>query len=172
MADSLNIRLRRLLLAPAAVMTCLLFISACSTTAPQRDLLGTSQEQDISPDRWYLVQIARDLIGVPYRYGGMDPDAGFDCSGLVYYSYRQRGVPVPRTASQQRQLATPVAASGLKPGDLVFFDTRGKVGHVGIYSGKGLFIHAPSSGGRVREEHLNKPYWRQRWLGGGNLLDG
>lgn len=172
MADSLNIRSRWLLLAPAVVIGCLLVISGCSTTAPQRGLLGTSQEQDISPDRWSLVQIARDLIGVPYRYGGMDPDAGFDCSGLVYYSYRQQGVWVPRTASQQHQFATPVAASGLRPGDLVFFDTRGKVGHVGIYSGKGRFIHAPSGGGRVREEHLNKPYWRQRWLGGGNLLDG
>lgn len=171
MADNATIHCKRLVLVPLTAMVCMLLLSACSTMAPERNEFGASQELEIAQDRLNLVQIARDLIGVPYRYGGTEPEYGFDCSGLVFYSYRQGGVPVPRTAAQQRQYAMPVSASGLRPGDLVFFDTRAKGGHVGIYSGKGRFIHAPSSGGRVREEQMNKPYWRKRWLGGGNLLD-
>jgi len=172
MVDTLDCRFESQLLVPAVAMVCLLFLSACSTPAPERGEIGTSQTADVSQDRLDLVRTARDMIGVPYRYGGSEPERGFDCSGLVFYSYRRGGVSVPRTASRLRQHATPVSAAGLRPGDLVFFDTRAKGGHVGIYSGKGRFIHAPSSGGRVREEQLNKPYWRKRWLGGGNLLDG
>ena len=170
MADNANIHCKRLLLVPLMAMACLLFLTACSSRAPERNEFGASQALEVDPDRLHLVQIARDLIGAPYRYGGTQPGYGFDCSGLVFYSYKQGGVSVPRTAAQQRQYAMPVSASGLRPGDLVFFDTRAKGGHVGIYSGQGRFIHAPSSGGKVREEQLGKPYWRKRWLGGGNLL--
>lgn len=158
------------LLKLVAVAVLLLMLVACSTTGPVPDRFGGDREQDVTPDRWNLVRIARDLIGTPYRYGGSNPVSGFDCSGLVYYSYRQKGISVPRTTTMQRRWANPVSAAGLLPGDLVFFDTQDV--HVGIYSGAGRFIHAPSSGGRVREEQLNNPYWRKRWLGGGSLLDG
>ena len=172
MADDTKTHCNRWLPVPLAVIACLLFLTGCSTRGPERNEFEATRELGITQERLNLVQIARQLIGAPYRYGGAEPGSGFDCSGLVFYSYRQGGVSVPRTAAQQRQYATPVSVSGLRPGDLVFFDTSGaKGGHVGIYSGKGRFIHAPSSGGRVREERLNKPYWRKRWLGGGNLLD-
>lgn len=152
------------------VIVLLLMLAACSTTGPVTDQFGDYQERDLSPDRLQLVRLVRDMIGVPYRYGGSNPVSGFDCSGLVYYSYRQSGISVPRTSAMQRRWSSPVSANGLLPGDLVFFDTQG--GHVGIYSGDGRFIHAPSSGGRVREERLSNPYWRKRWLGSGSLLDG
>lgn len=171
MADNENTHSSGLLRSPALVALCLLLLTACATAPPERSGFGASREQAYEQDREQLVRIARDLIGVPYRWGGTQPGRGFDCSGLVFYSYRQAGMSVPRTVSQQRRFALPVSASDLRPGDLVFFDNRSKSGHVGIYSGRGRFIHAPSSGGRVREEQLNKPYWRKRWVGGGNLLD-
>ena len=170
-ADYSAIQFKRLLSLRVTACACLLFLAACSTRAPQRSESGAPLEQDLTQDREQLVEIARQLIGVPYRYGGSEPDDGFDCSGLVFYSYRRGGVSVPRTAAQQRRHALPVSAAELLPGDLDFFATRAKGGHVGIYSGNGRFIHAPSSGGRVREEQLNNAYWRTRWLGGGNLLD-
>ena len=65
------------------------------------------------------------LVGAPYRYGGMSPK-GFDCSGLVLYSYRQAGVTLPHSTEQQRHLGKPVRRSELRPGDLVFFNQQGK----------------------------------------------
>jgi len=101
------------------------------------------------------------LVGAPYRYGGMTPK-GFDCSGLVLYSYRQAGVALPHSTDQQRHLGKPVRRSELRPGDLVFFDQQGKKhGHVAIYVGNGEMVHAPSSGKRVRRDRLDSPYWKK-----------
>jgi len=105
--------------------------------------------------------VASQMVGKPYRYGGATP-AGFDCSGLVHYSFRQAGVRVPRDTEQQRLEAKPIAAGELRRGDLIFFDQEGrKNNHVGIYLGDGRFVHAPSSGRSVRSDRLDSPYWRQ-----------
>ena len=101
------------------------------------------------------------MDGKPYRYGGASP-SGFDCSGLVLYSYRQAGVTVPRETDEQRRASRPVRVSSLRRGDLIFFDQDGrKNSHVGIYLGDGFFVHAPSSGKRVRSDRLDSPYWRR-----------
>ena len=101
------------------------------------------------------------MIGKPYRYGGATP-AGFDCSGLVLYSYKQAGVSVPHSTSELRKRAKLIKAAELKPGDLVFFDQEGKKNsHVGIYLGGGTFVHAPSSGKSVRSDRLDNPYWKK-----------
>ncbi len=101
------------------------------------------------------------MVGRPYRYGGATP-AGFDCSGLVHYSYRQSGAVVPRDTEAQRLASTAVARADLRRGDLIFFDQEGKKSnHVGIYQGDGTFVHAPSSGKTVRRDRLDSPYWRQ-----------
>src|SRR5690606_7288865 len=86
-----------------------------------------------------IADIALSMVGTPYRYGGTTP-AGFDCSGLVYFAYSRIGVPVPRTAREQRRAATPVSAQTLRRGDLLFFDTGWKAGHVGIYVGDQQFV--------------------------------
>jgi cell wall-associated NlpC family hydrolase len=113
--------------------------------------------------------IARDMVGTPYRYGGADP-RGFDCSGLVYYSYRKANIEVPRTAAEQYRQSTRVKISHMRPGDLVFFRiSQDKLSHVGIYAGSGRFIHAPSSGKRVSYASLHNPYWEARVLGAGRL---
>src|SRR2546423_13402682 len=106
---------------------------------------------------------ALKMVGAPYRYGGASPK-GFDCSGLVQYSFRQAGVTLPHQTEQQRRLGKRVAVSELRPGDLVFFDQQGKKnGHVAIYVGKGEIVHAPSSGKRVRRDRLGSPYWRKHF---------
>jgi murein DD-endopeptidase len=112
------------------------------------------------------------MIGRPYRFGGAAPASGFDCSGLVQYGYRQAGVSLPHNTDQQRSLGRPVKVDDLRRGDLLFFNQEGKkYGHVGIYLGRGMFVHAPSSGKSVRTDRVEAPYWRKhlseaRRLGG------
>ncbi len=92
-----------------------------------------------------VARIARRYLGVPYRWGGMSP-SGFDCSGLVAYSYGKLGVPLPHNAAAQYGIGLRVPVSRLQPGDLVFFSG---LGHVGLAVGQGRYIHAPQSGERV-----------------------
>jgi cell wall-associated NlpC family hydrolase len=104
---------------------------------------------------------ALKMVGRPYRYGGASP-AGFDCSGLVQYSYRQAGLVLPRSTEDQLRASTRIRPSALRRGDLLFFDEEGrKKSHVGIYLGDGRFVHAPSSGKHVRTDSLDAPYWKK-----------
>lgn len=126
---------------------------------PHQYTEGTLVMQDISS----VVQTMRGQIGVPYRYGGATPK-GFDCSGLIQWSYRQHGISVPRVARAQANFGSPVNRNMLKPGDIVAFKVRGAY-HTGVYSGNGYFIHSPSRGRKVREESLNTPYWQRVYIG-------
>jgi cell wall-associated NlpC family hydrolase len=114
-----------------------------------------------------IVQQALAALGVSYRRGGASPDAGFDCSGLVVHVYREAyGLVLPRTAREQSGTGRPVAVSELKPGDLVFYNTRNRpFSHVGIYVGDGRFIHAPKPGASVRVERMSVGYWSKRYQG-------
>lgn len=96
-----------------------------------------------------VVSIAKNYIGVPYVWGGTSPK-GFDCSGFTQYVYRKAGVYLPRTSSQQGRTGTKVSKSELRAGDLVLFP-----GHVGMYIGDDLFIHAPNRGESVRIDRLS-----------------
>lgn len=110
------------------------------------------------------VDHAREMIGKPYRYGG-DTPAGFDCSGLVRYSYGRAGISLPRATGAQRQSTVLISARNLRAGDLLFFDQEGKkASHVGIYLGDGRFVHAPSSGGQVRTDSLDAAYWKKHFV--------
>ncbi len=105
--------------------------------------------------------VALEQLGTPYRYGGAAP-GGFDCSGLVWYSYLQSGTALPRATIDQYRYVQPVAQQAAQPGDLLFFKLAGKISHVGIYLGEERFVHAPSSGRRVEIVSLSDPYWRSR----------
>lgn len=118
-----------------------------------------------------VVRVAAGLIGSPYKFGGTSPGQGFDCSGLVFYSFDRLGFEVPRTAADQRHAAKPVTRDELTLGDLVFFRSSGRrVDHVGIYAGDGRFIHAPSKGAVVTYAYLDDPYYRAHFVSAGRLL--
>ena len=147
----------------------LLGLTACSSTPdyPPRSSAPTARlhSQDAHPG----VHIAKSMVGAPYRYGGTSP-TGFDCSGLVYYSYRRAGIYVPRTAHAQLRAADRVSLRNLAAGDLLFFKLgRQPVSHVAIYSGNGRFIHAPSSGKRVSYGSMSDAYWKNRLVAAGRF---
>ena len=106
---------------------------------------------------------AVSMIGRPYRYKGNTP-AGFDCSGLVQYSYLSAGVKVPHGTKALMDITLPTGAT-VQIGDLLFFNERGKFySHVGIYLGGDTFVHSPGTGGRVKTESLDDPYWKSSFV--------
>ena len=115
---------------------------------------------------------AISLVGTPYRYGGNTPEGGFDCSGLVNYVFRDMlDLRLPRTSRDLYAYQGPkIDPARLTTGDLVFFGSGGNVTHVGIYVGEGRFVHAPSSGGTVRLDHLDGVYWRSNYTGSKRVL--
>lgn len=114
-----------------------------------------------------IIRTAQTLKGAAYKWGGNSPKQGFDCSGLIWFVYRQHGITLPRVSWQQFGVGKAVQFSELRPADLVFFkiDKNGKSLHAGILTDRGTFIHAPSSGKRVMESSLNNTYWRQHYIG-------
>ena len=114
-----------------------------------------------------LLETAGTFIGVPYRWGGTSKQNGFDCSGLAMTVYRLHGMELPRSASEQFQAGDPVSMESLEKGDLVFFSIGNskRINHVGIYSGDGQFIHAPSRGKRICRTALSDPYFKVRLKG-------
>ena len=156
-------RLRPIL--PALV---LLLLAACAS-APPHPQAGTRQSM-LSNDVLFR---AISLVGTPYRWGGNTPGGGFDCSGLVDYVFRTEArVNLPRTSREMSRLPDPrLDRAQLAPGDLVFFQTDGNgVSHVGIYVGKDRFVHAPDTGGTVRLDRLDNPYWHRHFLYGKRVL--
>jgi cell wall-associated NlpC family hydrolase len=114
-----------------------------------------------------IVAQAWTMIGIPYRWGGNNPEEGLDCSGFVRYVYRKAtGIMLPRQSAQISKEGGAVAQPALHPGDLVFFNTsRGRATHVGIYLGDEQFIHAPATGSSIRVESLTSRYWASRYYG-------
>jgi cell wall-associated NlpC family hydrolase len=115
---------------------------------------------------------ALGLVGTPYRYGGNTPEGGFDCSGLVNYVYRDMlDLRLPRSSRDLAAMQGPrIPEDRLATADLVFFGSAGAVSHVGIYVGEGRFVHAPSTGGTVRLDRLDGPYWRDHYSGAKRVL--
>jgi len=110
-----------------------------------------------------VVTRALTLRGIPYLLGGDQPATGFDCSGLVRYVFREVQIDLPRTVAEQFGTGRAVTPADVEPADLIFFTTSMPgPSHVGIALDRHTFIHAPGSGGVVRVEHLDTPYWSTR----------
>lgn len=124
---------------------------------------------DVAHENVGVLDLARRQIGVSYRRGGAAPKEGFDCSGLIFWVYRQSGVSMPRMAKAQSSHGAPVRKTLLRPGDIVVFRIKGAY-HTGIYSGDGLFIHSPSRGRKVREESMNTAYWQRHYVGARRVI--
>jgi peptidoglycan endopeptidase LytE len=119
-----------------------------------------------SEERNLFIRVAKTFLGVPYRLGGATM-RGIDCSAFVKKVYEIFGVALPRTAREQSCVGRPIGEDELEEGDLVFFQTqRARRTHVGIYIGNGEFVHASSYNKQVKVDHLDKPYFHQRFLRG------
>ncbi len=133
-----------------------------------------SQTNQNASLREQIVQYAYNFLGIKYVYGGTTTK-GFDCSGLTQYIYAHFGYSIQRSSYNQYAYSVKkISKSQLQPGDLVFFsnDSSGNnVGHVGIYIGNGMFIHAPRTGSVVKIESLDSSYYVKHWIGGGSVLD-
>ena len=119
-----------------------------------------------------VVMYALGLLETQYQFGGTNPEAGLDCSGLVMLVYKNAlGIQLPRSAAEMAHAARPVSKARLQAGDLVFFKTSERsFSHVGIYLGDDKFIHAPSSRGKVRIESLANSYFAPRFEGGRSFM--
>ena len=118
-----------------------------------------------SPEGKQIVSKAKSAIGTPYVYGGTKP-GGFDCSGLVKWSYSHVGVTLPRTAREQSVVGEEIGkVEDMRAGDIVAFRHPKRGYHTGIYVGDGKFVHSPRKKSHVRINSLSDPYFRETLLG-------
>ena len=115
---------------------------------------GSSYEQGVQ-----IAQFALQFVGYNYSWGGKDPSTGFDCSGLVYYTYQYFGITLNRVAQDQARNGVAVSADELQPGDILcFYSGSSYIGHSGIYIGNGMFVHAQNSATGVVVTELTGHY--------------
>jgi cell wall-associated NlpC family hydrolase len=133
-----------------------------STPAP---VALPAESRPADPRAHEVVIFALGLIDTGYRFGGKNPEAGLDCSGMVSHVYRQAaGLNLAGSAADIARGGRPIPSQELRPGDLVFFNTRNRpYSHVGIYIGGDRFIHAPNSNGKVRAESLTRSWFATRF---------
>lgn len=138
----------------------ILLLTACA--APGRIPQQASGE---TPNEVALY--AMSMADTPYRYGGSSHDEGFDCSGFVQHVYLNTlGTRLPRTSAEMSKEGIVLNDDDLRPGDLVFFNTRKRAfSHVGIYIGEKRFVHSPSSGKAIMVTSMTDKYWRTRYNG-------
>lgn len=152
-----------------------LALAACGTPASRPDTsAGTiTQPRAVSEKGNEIALYALGLIDTAYRFGGKNPEAGLDCSGMVSYIYdRAVGLKVHGSAADIARRGRPIERVALRPGDLVFFNTRNRpYSHVGIYLGDDRFVHAPSTNGRVRIDALANRYYAQRFEAARTFFD-
>ncbi|MBI4743029.1 MAG: C40 family peptidase [Betaproteobacteria bacterium] len=158
----------------AAVCTALL-LSACGggSVSPERAPAVTPSRPAISEKGREVALYALGLIDTGYRFGGKNPEAGLDCSGMVSYIFGQAaGLKVGGSAADIARKGRAVERNSLRPGDLVFFNTRNAAfSHVGIYIGDERFVHAPKTSGRVRIEQMGNSYFAQRFEAARSYFD-
>lgn len=160
----------RVLFAMALMLAVMLVSTGCAggKTQPQPSSSTTvnSHKGASGSSATRAAHIAAKQVGTPYLYGGADTK-GFDCSGLVYYSYSKAGVPVARTTGGLWRTLQPVSKDRLTAGDILFFDIEGKMSHVGLYLGRGRFVHAPSTGKHVVIADLDSLFYGRALIRGG-----
>lgn len=154
----------------AAVVCLLVFVTGCTSLSPQTNAQSSptsipNGQSPVAREKANDVVIyALGLVETGYRFGGKNPDAGLDCSGMVSYVFKQAaGLPLNGSAVDIARQGRVIDRVALRPGDLVFFNTTGTpYSHVGIYIGDQRFVHAPSGGGKVRTDSLVNGWFSSR----------
>ena len=151
-----------------AVATAAAALSAAGWFSPASAHVAT----DARAQRRHIIDRALSQIGTPYSYGSESPRSGFDCSGLMYWAFKNHGDTLPRSSSDMWRLRKKNAykrvwsKKNLHKGDLLFFNTSGGgVSHVGMYIGNKKMVHSGSGGGRVRRDYITESYYRARYVG-------
>lgn len=140
-----------------------LMLTACTSAHKSSN---TTFKQPIESSKsltFSAIKTAKAQLGTKYRYGGNKPNQGFDCSGLIHYSFSKAGLVLPRSSRAQFAALPPTTKP--KQGDLVYFGSKGRVNHAGIYLGNNEMLHSPSTGGRVEIVRIDTPRWQKRYLG-------
>jgi cell wall-associated NlpC family hydrolase len=151
-----------------------LVLGACSSAPRYRTIPDDGGDRrPIPAERAEIIEVAKSYLGTPYRSGGTSRN-GVDCSGFVTAVYRQFNIRLPRTSLDQSVFGERISTSKLEPADLVFFKTsrRQSVSHVGIYVGKGKFIHASTRSRKVRFDDLSDDYFRKRFVVARRIVSG
>lgn len=158
-------------------------LAGCSQSPPRPPATAPAPQVSAPARSWFalprndhaqeMVIFALGLLDTGYRFGGKNPEAGLDCSGMVSYIYGQAaGLRVQGSAADIARNSRTIPRDELRPGDLVFFNTLNRsFSHVGIYIGDRRFIHAPSKNGKVRIDHLSDRYYAQRFEAAGTFFD-
>jgi len=143
----------------------LVALAGCTSAPPTPEKLTEATRAEYSEKGQEVAIFALGLIDTGYRFGGKNPEAGLDCSGMVSYIYiKSAGVKLAGSARDMARKGRAIERGNLRPGDLVFFNTRNaSFSHVGIYIGDNRFVHAPSTNGRVRIDPLGATYYAQRF---------
>jgi len=135
-----------------------LFLAACHAPAAAKSI-AEARDQVVGETMRYL--------NVPYLWGGMHPDTGIDCSAFVQLVYRKAALSVPRVARDQYASSLYLSPAAVLPGDLLFFSMKkpggSRADHVGVYVGKGLFVHASVSNG-IHIDSISNQYYYQRLI--------
>lgn len=161
---------------PLLLIVSVAVLAACGSPAPRPLAAKETIAQPLragSAKGVDVVLYALGLIDTGYRFGGKNPDAGLDCSGMVSHIYQTAlGLKVRGSAADIARQARVIERQDLRPGDLVFFNTKNRpFSHVGIYIGDARFVHAPSGTGRVRIDHLGERYYAQRYEAARTFFD-
>ena len=144
------------------VYSLILFMFLASCGSKQGVALPVSTSSADSPVVKKLNAHYKEWRGVRYAEGGMSKN-GIDCSGFVHLAYKQKlRKKIPRSTERLSSAGSSVQLNKIRPGDVMFFKTGWKTRHVGIYVGKGDFIHASSSRG-VMKSNLKNPYWSEAY---------
>lgn len=137
--------------------------------------IASAHKDRIEKARKVAMNKLMNQLGKPYHWGGSSPRTGFDCSGLIWYAYKDLvNIRIPRTANGMYHLrdAAPVNRSELQRGDLVFFRIRGRgtADHVGVYVGNGKFIQSPRTGRDIQITSLSDNYWQRHYIGARRVM--
>lgn len=143
-------------------------LAACGTSTPVKRQGAQAilyEPQPVSEKGNEVALYAMGMIDTGYQFGGKNPEAGLDCSGMVSYIYGKAvDLKVTGSAADIARRGKEIDPRTLRPGDLVFFNTLNRsFSHVGVYIGDGRFIHAPSSKGKVRIERMDNVYFAPRF---------
>ena len=150
-------------------------------TVPANRIIATEASTDAGSAttadlRMRVIRTALAAMGTPYKWGGTDSN-GFDCSGLIQYSFGEHGIELPRISRDQARSGEHIQRrmDVLRPGDILGFAASGtRVTHVGLYVGEGKFIHSASDGVKLsslRADDANSRWWAQRWVSARRVID-